>query len=618
MLRVSLASIRPESQRAFRNRAVRPTRRFVMLARMADYPRIPYGLADFRRIRREGYLYVDKTRFLRPLEEVDFAVFIRPRRFGKSCWISLLEHYYDRRFAGEFERLFGGTDIGSDPIGERNSYMVLRFNFSAFKIALDTLEGEFESYCHTVLRDALVCRPDLFREADREGILSAPSVNGKLTELFAFARRHGIRLYGLIDEYDNFANTILSEQGEEAYRTFTHGGGFYRNFFATLKAGTEQGALRRLFITGVSPITLDDVTSGFNIGDNISLDPRFNELLGFSEAEVRDVVRRYRDLGAFAQGVDEALDTMGEWYDGYRFATTADTTLYNTDMVLYYLKQSVQLGAVPENLIDVNARIDYTKLRHLLVVGKQLNGNFDLLRRVVGEERVEAEIQPSFPLERLNERENFLSLLHYFGLLSIREVVDGETVLGIPNQTVRNLLYGHLRDAYRDVGVFSVDVFRLGRRLRRMGSEGAWEPVIGMISERIAEHTRIRDYIAGEKVLQAFLLAYLTLNERFVSRSEVELSGGYADLVLEPNLAKYPQARFGYVIELKYMKRTVAGHAERAQALRGEAAAQLQRYLVDKRLKRQYPRTRFIGLVLVFHGWELTHSEAISAEPALT
>ena len=584
-----------------------------MLARMADYPRIPYGLADFRRIRREGYLYVDKTRFVRPLEEVDFAVFIRPRRFGKSCWISLLEHYYDRRFSDEFDALFAGTDIGSDPTGERNSFVVLRFNFSAFKIALDTLEVEFESYCQTVLRDALACHPDLFRETDHESILSAPSVNGKLTELFAIARRRGIGLYGLIDEYDNFANTILSEQGEEAYRTFTHGGGFYRNFFATLKAGTEQGALRRLFVTGVSPITLDDVTSGFNIGDNISLDPRFNELLGFSEAEVRDVVQRYRDLGVFGQSVDEALDTMGEWYDGYRFSTAADTTLYNTDMVLYYLKQSVQLGTVPENLIDVNARIDYTKLRHLLVVGKQLNGNFDLLRSVVGEERVEAEIQPSFPLERLNERENFLSLLHYFGLLSIREVVDGETVLGIPNQTVRNLLYGHLRDAYRDVGVFSLDVFRLGRRLRRMGSEGAWEPVIGMISERIAEHTRIRDYIAGEKVLQAFLLAYLTLNERFVSRSEVELSGGFADLVLEPNLAKYPQSRFGYVIELKYMQRTAAGQVAREKVLRGEAAAQLQRYLVDKRLKRQYPRTHFIGLVLVFHGWELTHSEAISA-----
>ena len=594
--------------------AVRPARRFAMLAGMTDYPRIPYGLADFRRIRREGYLYVDKTRFLRPLEEVDFAVFIRPRRFGKSCWISLLEHYYDRRFSGEFDALFAGTEIGSRPTEERHRYMVLRFNFSAFKIALDTLEGEFESYCHTVLRDALVCHPDLFQAADRERILSAPSVNGKLTELFAFARRHGIRLYGLIDEYDNFANTILSQQGEDAYRTFTHGGGFYRNFFATLKAGTEQGALRRLFVTGVSPITLDDVTSGFNIGRNISLDPRFNELTGLTEAEVRDVLERYRDLGAFAQDVDEALDIMREWYDGYRFARTSKTTLYNTDMVLYYLDKALSDGAVPENLIDVNVRIDYTKLRHLLVVGNRLNGNFDLLRRVIGEERVEADIQPSFPLERLNERENFLSLLHYFGLLSIREVVDGETVLGIPNQTVRHLLYGHLRDAYRDVGLFSVDVFRLGRRLRRMGSEGVWEPVIGMISDRIAEHSRIRDYIAGEKVLQAFLLAYLTLNERFVSRSEVELSGGYADLVLEPNLARYPRTRFGFVIELKYISRAAAGHVARQRALRDKAAAQLQRYLVDKRLKRQYPRTRFIGLVLVYHGWELVINEAVTAD----
>ena len=585
---------------------------FAMLEGMVDYPPIPYGLADFRSIRREGYLYVDKTRFVRELERVRFAVFIRPRRFGKSCWISLLEHYYDRRFAAEFDTLFGGTDIGGGPTGERNTHVALRFNFSAFKNALETLEREFEAYCHTVLRDVLLCHPDLFPASDREAILAAPSANGKLAELFAFARRHDIRLYGLIDEYDNFANTILAERGEEAYRTFTHGGGFYRNFFATLKAGTEQGALRRLFITGVSPITLDDVTSGFNIGRNISLDPHFNEMAGFTEAEVRDVLERYRELGAFAQDVDGALDTMREWYDGYRFARASETTLYNTDMVLYYLDKSISHGAAPEDLIDVNVRIDYTKLRHLLVVGRQLNGNFDLLRHLAGEESARVRLQSSFPLERLAERDNFLSLLHCFGLLSIREAAGAETVLGIPNQTVRQFMYGFLRDAYRDVGLFSVDAYRLGRRLRRMGTEGDWEPAVGMISERIAEHTGIRDYIAGEKALQGFLLAYLTLDERFTCRSEVELGKGYADVVMEPNLASYPRARYGYVIELKYLKRGQPAGAARVEALRGEAVAQLRRYLGGAELKSRPPRVRFIGLALVFHGWELVASEAVA------
>ena len=591
----------------------RPHRGFAMLAGMVDYPPIPYGLADFRSIRREGCLYVDKTRFLRELERVRFAVFIRPRRFGKSCWISVLEHYYDRRFAGEFEDLFGGLDIGGNPTPERNSYVTLRFNFSAFRRSLDGLEVSFNLHVGDKVAASVRRHPDLFPENAREHILAPESADARLERLFEHAVDEGIPLYGLIDEYDNFANTILAEQGEEAYRSFTHGTGFFRDFFATLKAGTERGALRRLFVTGVSPITLDDVTSGFNIGDNISLDPHFNEMAGLTEAEVRGVLERYRDVGAFAQDVDGALDIMREWYDGYRFARASETTLYNTDMVLYYLKQSVRQGTMPDDLIDVNVRIDYTKLRHLLVVGKRLNGNFDLLRHLAGEERVKAEVQPSFPLERLNERENFLSLLHYFGLLSIRGEVEGETVLGIPNQTVRHFMYGFLRDAYRDVGLFSVDLFQLGRRLRRMGAEGAWEPVIGMISEQIAEHTRIRDYIAGEKVLQGFLLAYLTLNERFICRSEAELGKGYADLVLEPNLAKYPRTRHGYVIEPKYVKRAAAAGARQVEALRSEAAAQLRGYLADERLRRQYPETRFMGLALVFHGWELVGSESVTA-----
>ena len=580
-----------------------------MLGGMADHPPIPYGLADFRSIRREGYLYVDKTRFVRELEQVRFTVFIRPRRFGKSCWISLLEHYYDRRFAGEFDALFGGTDIGTDPTAERNSHVVLRFNFSAFKNAPATLEGEFESYCRTVLRDALLCHPDLFGEADREAVLSEPSVNGKLAELFAFCRRNGIGLYGLVDEYDNFANTILAEHGGEAYRSFTHGGGFYRNFFATLKAGTEQGALRRLFVTGVSPITLDDVTSGFNIGRNISLDPRFNEMVGFTEAEVREVLERYRDVGAFAQDVDGTLDVMREWYDGYRFARSADTTLHNTDMVLYYLTQSVRQSAMPDDLIDDNARVDYTKLRHLLVEGRRLNGNFDL-RHVAGEERVRIRLQSSFPLERLTERDNFLSLLHYFGLLSVRGAAGTDTVLGIPNQTARHFLYGFLQ-GYRDMDLFSLDRFDLLPLLDAMGSDGDWAPVFETIAGRIGRHTGIRDYIAGEKVLQGFLAAYLGRSDRFVFRSEAEHGKGYADLSLEPHLARYPDTRHGYLIELKYLKRGEPADGARLEALRDAATAQLRGYLSDERLERQFPGVTFTGLALVFHGWELVHSGAV-------
>ena len=577
------------------------------------YPRIPYGEADFRRIRLRQWLYVDKTRFLRRLEQERYAFLIRPRRFGKSLWVSLLENYYDRWWGHEFDAVFAGTDIGHNPTTERHRYVVLRFNFSAVNDNLETLEREFETYCHIELRGALERYPDLFSESALRRILAPPSITTRLSELFRYVSNHDIPLYVLIDEYDNFANTVLAHHGADAYESFTHGGGFFRNFFATLKSGTDRsgGGIERLFVTGVSPVTLDDVTSGFNIGVNISMDPDFNEMVGFTAAEVRRLVETYRDHGVFDQDVEEAMALMGEWYNGYRFAKTADVDLYNTDMVLYYLKHSMPNRPVPDELIDTNVRIDYDKLRHLLVIGRQLNGNFDLLRDIIGEEQVDTRIQTSFPVKRLTRPENFLSLLHYFGLLSIRGVVRGIPRLAIPNQTVKRLMYGYLRDGYHDVEAFSVDLFRFEQLLMRMANEGEWRPALEFLGEAIARQTGIRDYIAGEKVVQGFLAAYLSVTDYFVFRSEAELGKGHADISLEPLIARYPHLRRGYLIELKYLRRSEPADAGVAAAVRA-ATDQLRRYLTDERLVRQFPGVLFTGLAVVFHGWELVYCEAVS------
>ena len=422
---------------------------------------------------------------------------------------------------------------------------------------LETLEREFETHCHTELEGTLERHPDLFSEAALQRILTPPSITGKLGRLFRHAGDHDIPLYVLIDEYDNFANTVLAHHGAEAYHSFTQGGSFFRSFFATLKGGADRsgGGIERLFITGVSPVTMDDVTSGFNIGTNISLHPDFNEMVGFTEAEVRHLVETYRERDVFDQDVDTAMGIMGQWYNGYRFATAAETDLYNSTMVLYYLKHSIPNRRVPTYLIDTNVRIDYGKLRHLLVVGRQLNGNFDLLRTIIGEQQVDVHVQPGFPLHELAEPENFLSLLHYFGLLSIREVVHGVPRLAIPNQTVKRLMYGYLRDGYKDVGVFRINLFRFEQLLMGMANESEWRPVLEFLSEAIARQTGIRDYIAGEKVIQGFLAAYLSVTDYFVFRSEAELGKGHADISLEPLLARYPHLRTGYLIELKYLAR---------------------------------------------------------------
>ena len=574
-------------------------------------PAIPYGLAYFKGIRREGCLYVDKTRFLHPLEQERFVFFIRPRRFGKTCWLSMMESYYDRNQADGFEELFGGLEVGCNPTPNRGRYVVLRFNFSTFGNALETLERDFGEYCSMQIMDALTRNPDLFPTPELERILSPSSVNGQLHALFLHAGRHDIPLYVLIDEYDNFANTILARQGADAYHDLTHGGGFYRSFFATLKAGTENGSVERLFVTGVSPVTMDDVTSGFNIGSNLSLQPEFNEMLGFTDAEVRHMVDTYRTLGVFDQDVAAAMATMCEWYDGYRFATAADNVVYNTDMVLYYLKHSVPNKPGPDELIDDNVRIDYGKLRHLLTVGRRLNGNFDLLRHVISEGQADSAIVTSFPQERLGQRGNFLLLMHYFGLLSIRGAAAGVPRLGIPNQTVRRLMYGYLRDAYRDVGVFSLDLVEFDRLTRRMALEGEWRPAVERLSVAVAEHTGIRDYLQGEKVVQGFLAAYLSASGYFVFHTEMELAKGYADIVLAPRSERYPGMRHGFVIELKYLRRDPQAEAQ-VRVKAAEAVAQLRRYQADGRLARRYPDAEFRGLALVFRGWELAHVEEVT------
>ncbi len=234
---------------------------------------------------------------------------------------------------------------------------------------------------------------------------------------------------------------------------------------------------------------------------------------------------------------------------------------------------------------------------------------------------MDTRITPGFPLKDLTKPENFLSLMHYFGLLSLRGVPGVMPRLAIPNQTVKRLMYGFLRDAYRNVEVFSVNLFRFEQLMLRMATEGEWRPVLEFLSEAIARQTGIRDYIGGEKVIQSFLAAYLSVADYYVFRSEMELGQarsapadwpGHADIALEPLVARYPHLRRGYLIELKYLKRSAPADEAEVTAAAGEAAAQLGRYLTEERLARQFPGVRFIGLIVVYHGWELVFCDAVA------
>ena len=576
---------------------------------IATAPRIPYGRADFRGMRLDGDLYVDKTAYLRTLEQHSYVLFIRPRRFGKTCWLSTAQSYYDRCERRSFDAVFAGTAIASAPTANRSRYVVLRLDFSAFGLRIDHLGEDFAYYCFQHLRATLERNADLFPEDVRQRILAAPTVASQLGEFFLHVRERDIPLYVLIDEYDNLANNILAWHGEDAYHAFTHEEGFFRAFFTTLKSGASTGALERLFVTGVSPVAMDDVTSGFNIARNLSLSPALNAMLGFTEAEVRQVLRTYHDAGAIAQHPDDALATMRQWYNGYRFAEEADEDIYNTDMVLYYVAESLGRSRPPLRLIDDNVRVDYGKLRHLLTVGNKLNGNFDLLRTAMTDGRTECQVKQSFPQRELDDRENFLSLLHYFGLLSIRPDPPGEPELVVPNQTARQLLHAFLRDAYRDMGAFSVYIGDLERLMGRMARLGEWRPAVDFLAEAIRSQTSVRDYLREEKMVQGFLAAYLGATDHFLFSTEREFGKGFVDFCLEPFTARHPQARHGYLIELKYLKREV--DEAKLDASVAEAKAQLARYLADDYLRAQGPDVAYTGLAIAFHGWELAGCEAV-------
>ena len=571
--------------------------------------RIPYGISDFIKLRTENYYYVDKTSFIAKLERAgDYLFLIRPRRFGKSLWLSVLECYYDIARKEPFQQLFGDTYIAEHPTENKNSYLILRFDFSLINPDTRYVETSFEAYGNTIFQFFLEKYKEFF-DADHLAKLNAtPKIADKLNNLFACAAAKGLRIFLLIDEYDNFSNTILATEGVARYRTLTHGTGFFRYFFSLFKggAGLTGCGLSRLFITGVSPITMDDVTSGFNIGKNISLDPRFNELLGFTWEESLALLEYYRDHGLFQHDLDQTKVLMSAWYDGYRFSGMAKKHMFNSDMVLYFMDHVIEAGVFPDELIDHNVRIDYGKLRHLVLTDRQMNGNFSHLKAIMENGEAVVRVQVSFPVERLIQPENFISLLFYFGLLTYNGQRHGRSVLKIPNRTVWHLIYSYIRNAFQDVAVFRVDVWKLANLVGEMAYEGRWQPVFDFLAQEIHKQTSIRDYLTGEKVIQGFLLAYLNVADYFLTSSEREMGKGFVDLFLEPFLAKYPDMAFAYLVELKYIPRGELSGARLQEAIT-EANAQLTRYANDERVRRSLGSTYLKEIVLVYAGWELVY-----------
>ena len=335
---------------------------------MSDIRLLPYGISDFKQIQREGKFIIDKTMYISKMERTDNFIFlIRPRRFGKSVFLSMLRAYYDINEREKFQELFKGLWIADHPTPEQGQFQVMYFDYSRIGGKTDVLEKNFDRYCGDVVDSFAEKYQTFYKEDFVREVKSRPDFRAKINYVNLCAYEAGHKLYLIIDEYDNFTNTVLNEEGEAIYHALTHANGFYRDIFKLFK-----GMFARILMMGVSPVTMDDVTSGFNIASNISLRPEFNMMLGFSEDDVCTMIRYYQSVGMLDGKDEEALlEEMRPWYDNYCFARDSvdtDPKMFNCDMVLYYLNRVMQTGKSPTPMIDPNTRTDYAKMRKLIQI----------------------------------------------------------------------------------------------------------------------------------------------------------------------------------------------------------------------------------------------------------
>ena len=561
---------------------------------------IPYGVARFEDIRRDNLYYVDNTMYLPLLEETSNYLFlIRPRRFGKSVFVSMMQAYYDMAKADRFDDLFGGLWIQQHPTPLKNAFQVIYFDFSLVSARQGKLEGSFNDYCGIVM-DGFIKRYREYYGADTvEKVLASNDAAFKLKQVNDEARAKGYQLYLIVDEYDNFTNVILSEGGKEMFRNLTHASGFYRDYFKLFKA-----MFTRVFLIGVSPVTLDDLSSGYNIDWNISQDPRFNHMLGFSESDVRTMFHYYQDNGKLRADADiEAMMAeMKPWYNNYCFAKQClkDDRLYNCDMVYYYLRSQVLYGQAPEEMVDKNIRTDYKKLKMLADIdrGNQRENRMSVIEEIAATGSVLMTLKTSFPAEYVTNDDNFRSLLYYYGLLTMNRTVGRRIEMVIPNNCVKEQYWSFMRDYFNRTA--RVDITSLQDEMDLMAFEGDWQPFITRIATAYKENSSVRDSILGEHNLQGFFKAYLALNSLYLVEPEIELNYGFSDFLLLPDKSRYPEIAHSYIMELKYVKPT-ATDAE-VEAKSQEADTQLEKYSQDKVVKHLCTNTQLHLLKVVFRG----------------
>ncbi|MBQ3688482.1 MAG: AAA family ATPase [Bacteroidales bacterium] len=570
---------------------------------------LPYGETDYVTIRKENSYYVDKTAYIPYFENAaKYIMFLRPRRFGKSLFLNMLSAYYDVLRKDAYEQNFGGLDIFNRTTPKQGKYMILKFNFSAVDSRKEYVEESFNIKVYDTVIAFVDRYKDYLPENAMQLVLSSDGKsNVALSKLLMIAEKSPYKIYIMIDEYDNFSNTLFSTD-EDAYKELTHGDGFFRLFFNVLKAMTtdNEAPVERIFITGVSPLTLSDVTSGFNIARNLSVKGLFNDAMGFSESDVRKMFEYYRDsTGVFKHSVDELIEIMKPHYNNYCFASDMieKERVFNPDMALYFMQNYIDgNGTIPEKLVDPNVKTDFFKMEKMVKIENTFGEKSRIILDIVNTGRTYFELNPEFAIAELSAPENLQSLLYYMGLLTFGIDERGIPAFVVPNDTVRQQYCKYLEKCFSLSIGWRTDIATLGSLWTTLVFQGDCKPFISYIASVMDENSAVRDFDAqGEFFVKGFFLSHFCKNSSFLTYTELEANHGFTDLYLEPLGYK----RHAYIIELKYCKKNSSD--EEVQKLKSAAEIQLEKYVSDHRIQEKCDANKWElhKAAVVFRGWKM-------------
>ncbi len=527
--------------------------------------KLPYGISDYEKIVEENYYYVDKTSYIEKLENLAerYIMFLRPRKFGKTLFTSVLENYYDINKKDKFEKLFGETYIGKKPSKFRNSYYILRFNFSGIdtngeETTILSFKREVTSSINVFVKRYGL---DFYVNENEE----SEDILDNLFKAFYIQKREE-KIYVIIDEYDHFANELLGFRTEE-FKNLISKNGKIRKWYEILKKGTES-VIDRIFITGVAPITLDSMTSGFNIISDLTRDSRFNEMMGFTKYELMKIMDS-QEINKEKQ--EELLPIMKENYDGYRFSKDVETKLYNSNMCLYFLNYYMSFGKIPGELVDTNIASDYSKIGNMLRLCRNEN-RLDIIEKTLSGEGIATTLVRQFNPEKSFGETEMVSMLYYLGYLTIVGEDIGDPILKIPNQVIKEIYAEYFLKVLREDIDLDIDV-NYNEISREILKEGKIDKLIELSGEYLSGLSN-RDYQNfDEKYVKIMLYCIARTTKKFIVKSEFELGRGYSDILLLPKVLNNDY--YSVMIEFKYLKKDEEKKLKEKQE---EAKEQIERY----------------------------------------